>query len=58
MTYASSIEYALVAELADAIDSGSIVRKDVEVQVLSGAPVGVFLQHLRCCEGAPFLYGC
>ena len=27
-----------MAELADAIDSGSIVRKYVEVQVLLGAP--------------------
>ncbi len=27
-----------VAELADALDSGSSVRKDVEVQVLSSAP--------------------
>ena len=30
--------YAPMAELADAIDSGSIVRKYVEVQVLLGAP--------------------
>ena len=30
--------YALVAELADALDSGSSDRKVVEVQVLSGAP--------------------
>jgi len=27
-----------VAELADALDSGSSVRKDMEVQVLSTAP--------------------
>jgi hypothetical protein len=29
---------ARVAELADALDSGSSVRKDVEVRVLSRAP--------------------
>ena len=30
-----------VAELADALDSGSSVRKDVEVQVLSSAPFSI-----------------
>ncbi len=30
--------FAEVAELADAHDSGSCVRKDVEVRVLSSAP--------------------
>ena len=29
---------AEVAELADALDSGSSVRKDVQVQILSSAP--------------------
>ncbi len=31
--------YAVVAELADALDSGSSARKGMEVQVLSTAPV-------------------
>ena len=31
--------YAEVAELVDAHDSGSCVRKDVEVRVFSSAPV-------------------
>ena len=31
--------YAVVAELADALDSGSSARKGMEVQVLSAAPV-------------------
>ena len=30
--------YAVVAELADALDSGSSARKGMEVQVLSAAP--------------------
>ncbi len=30
--------YAVVAELADALDSGSSARKGMEVQVLSTAP--------------------
>ena len=39
--------YAPVAELADALDSGSSVRKYVEVQVLSGAPCGVDVRELK-----------
>ena len=35
--------YAGMAELADAIDSGSIGRKAVQVQVLLPAPLRVFL---------------
>ena len=33
-----SVDHADVAELADAIDLGSIARKGVEVRVLSSAP--------------------
>ena len=33
--------FARMAELADALDSGSSVRKDVEVQVLSTAPLDI-----------------
>ena len=33
------LEYAEVAELVDAHDSGSCVRKYVKVQVLSSAPI-------------------
>ena len=33
-----SLPFAQVAELADALDSGSSVRKDVEVRILSWAP--------------------
>ena len=40
MLYCESVEYAAMAELADALDSGSSVRKDVEVQVLLTAVVG------------------
>ena len=34
-----SLPFAQVAELADALDSGSSVRKDVEVRILSWAPL-------------------
>ena len=36
-----------MAELADALDSGSNGRKAVQVQVLLPAPVGVFVTGLR-----------
>ncbi len=35
------LHYADVAELADALDSGSSSRKGVEVQVLSSAPFSI-----------------
>ena len=35
----NNVCYAVVAELADALDSGSSARKGMEVQVLSTAPV-------------------
>ena len=35
----NNICYAVVAELADALDSGSSARKGMEVQVLSTAPL-------------------
>ena len=44
-----------MAELADALDSGSSDRKVMEVQVLLAAPVGVFLQHLSVVK-TPFYY--
>ena len=37
--YTKAYKYAVMAELADALDSGSSVRKDVEVQVLLTAPL-------------------
>jgi hypothetical protein len=36
--YYNKFYYAVVAELADALDSGSSARKGMEVQVLSTAP--------------------
>ena len=40
--------HADVAELADALDSGSSSRKGVEVQVLSSAPIkSVFYERLH-----------
>ena len=38
-----------VAELADALDSGSSARKGVEVQILSSA-----LEKTRVCQRSPF----
>jgi hypothetical protein len=35
------ITFAVVAELADALDSGSSARKGMEVQVLSTAPIRI-----------------
>ncbi len=45
-----------MAELADALDSGSSPRKGVEVQVLLGAPK--LYGHIRCQDSArkpPFM---
>ena len=39
----NNVCYAVVAELADALDSGSSARKGMEVQVLSTAPLLDFL---------------
>lgn len=48
--------YALMAELADALDSGSSDRKVVEVQVLLGAPKQYNPNHVVCIgEGYGFI---
>ncbi len=39
--------HAVVAELADALDSGSSARKGMEVQVLSTAPIKRFRAFYR-----------
>ena len=46
-------EYALVAELADAPDSGSGRGNSVEVQVLSGAP-----KNPRLCGDFSVIFAC
>ena len=43
-----------MAELADALDSGSNDRKVVEVQVLLPAPVGMFLKDLSSFKNILF----
>ena len=45
-----------MAELADALDSGSSARKGVEVQVLLAAPVGVVVTLLEVFTTAPIFY--
>ena len=49
-------KYAGMAELADAIDSGSIGRKAVQVQVLLPAPCGVSIKDFRFFMDTPFFH--
>ena len=46
--------YADMAELADALVSGTSEGSLVQVQVLLSAPWRVFLQHLKSCEDTRF----
>ena len=49
---------AQVAELADALDSGSSVRKDVEVRILSWAPkpANVYAGFAHCYRSLPGVF--
>lgn len=52
-TIAYILEYAVMAELADALDSGSSARKGVEVRVLLTAP---YIHMLNPCAARVFCY--
>ena len=50
----NTVQFADVAELADALDSGSSARKGVEVQVLSSA---LLFSGFLAIAGSPVFFG-